>query len=273
MAQSPISMMTTPTSFETILFDIAEGVATITLNRPDRLNALTTSISQEMLAALKTCARDDMVRCVVITGAGRAFSAGQDLAEFAQVDDDFSVADHLRHGYHRLVLAMHQLEKPILAAVNGVAAGAGLGLALAADMRIASDKASFVTAFIGIGLAPDSGVSWHLQRLIGPARAFELLATGRKVGAEEALRLGLVNQVVPAESLEETVNGLARQLAQGPTRGIGLTKRTLNKAADMTLAQALEYEAQIQEIAIRTRDHREGVLAFLEKRPPKFEGR
>ncbi len=264
--------MPSSTHFETILFHVSDNVAVITLNRPERLNALTTGMARELLAALKTCARDDAIRCVVITGAGRGFSAGQDLAEFSQVSDDFSVGDHLRRGYHRLVLALRELEKPVIAAVNGVAAGAGLGVALAADMRIASDKASFVTAFIGIGLAPDSGVSWHLQRLVGPARAFELLATGRKVKAEEALSMGLVNQVVPAETLEETVNALARQLAQGPTRGIGLTKRALNRTATVSLAEALEYEAQVQDIAIRTQDHREGVQAFLEKRPPRFTG-
>jgi 2-(1,2-epoxy-1,2-dihydrophenyl)acetyl-CoA isomerase len=259
--------------FETILFDITDGIATITLNRPDRLNALTTHMGREMLAALKTCARDEAIRCVVITGAGRGFSAGQDLTELAHVPDGWTVGDHLRHGYNRLILAMHALEKPIIAAVNGVAAGAGLGVALAADMRIASDKASFVTAFIGIGLAPDSGVSWHLQRLVGPAQAFELLATGRKVTAEEALAMGLVNQVVPAEALDETVTSLARQFAQAPTRGIGLTKRALNRAATMSLAEALEYEAQIQDIAIQTEDHREGVQAFLQKRPPLFRGK
>ena len=265
--------MTTATSFTTILFHTSDNIATITLNRPERLNALTTGMARELLAALKTCARDDAIRCVVLTAAGRGFSAGQDLAEFSQVSDDFSVADHLRRGYNRLVLALRELEKPVIAAVNGVAAGAGMGLALAADMRIASDRASFVTAFIGIGLAPDSGVSWHLERLIGPARAFELLATGRKVTAEEALRLGLVNQVVPAQELETTVSALARQLAHGPTRSIGLTKRVLNKVATLTLAEALEYEAQIQDIAIRTADHQEGVRAFLEKRPPQFLGK
>ncbi len=264
-------MSATP-AFETILFNVADGVATITLNRPDRLNALTTGMTKELLTALKTCGKDATIRCVVITGAGRGFSAGQDLAEFGRVSGDFSVGDHLRHGYNRLILALRELEKPVIAGVNGVAAGAGLGLALAADMRIASEKATFVTAFIGIGLAPDSGVSWHLERLIGPARAFELLASGRKVRADEALQMGLVNQVVPAEALDETVAGIAGQFAQAPTRSIGLTKRVLNRAATMTLAEALEYEAQIQDIAIRTADHKEGVQSFLEKRPPQFTG-
>ena len=265
--------MSKETSFEIILFDVVDGVARITLNRPDRLNALTTGMTKELLAALKTCARDDAIRCVVVTGAGRGFCAGQDLAEFGQVTGNFSVADHLRRGYNRLILALRELEKPVIAGVNGVAAGAGLGLALAADMRIASDKASFVTAFIGIALAPDSGVSWHLQRLIGPARAFELLTTNRKVRADEALQMGLVNQVVPTDELDAAVTALAGQFAQAPTRSIGLTKRVLNKVASMTLAQALEYEAQIQDIAVQTEDHRQGVQAFIEKRPPHFLGR
>ncbi len=261
------------TTFETILFDVSEGIATITLHRPDRLNALTTQMGKELLTAFKTCARDDAIRSVVITGSGRGFSAGQDLSELAHVSPEWSVGDHLRHGYNRLILAMRKLEKPILAKVNGVAAGAGLGLALAADIRIASEEATFVAAFIGIGLAPDSGVSWMLQRLIGPARAFEFLTTGRKVKADEALAMGLVNRVVNAEALDMVTDDMASHFAQAPTRSIGLTKRLLNKVAMMPLEQALEYEAQIQDIAIHTHDHKEGVRAFLEKRPPQFVGR
>ena len=258
---------------KTILTEISDGVATITFNRPDRLNALTVAMTGELLTAVKQCARDNAVRCVVITGAGHGFSAGQDLDEFLTVEGQWSVGDHLRHGYNSVVLALRTVEKPVIGKINGVAAGAGLGIALATDLRIASERASFTTAFIGIGLAPDSGVSWFLQRLVGPAKAFELLATGRKVGAEEALSLGLVNQVVPAENLDTTVDALARQLALGPTKGIGLTKRVLNKAASLSLADTLEYEAQVQNIAVQTADHKEGVAAFLEKRKPKFEGR
>lgn len=259
--------------YEYILFDINDGIATLTLNRPQRLNALTTSMSKEILAAIKTCARDETVRCLVLTGAGRAFSAGQDLAEFREVGEAMSVGDHLRAGYHRIIMAMRNLEKPILGKINGVAAGAGLGLALATDIRIASEEAVFTAAFIGIGLAPDSGVSWHLQQLLGPAQAFELLTTGRKVSAAEALQLGLVNQVVAADELDATVTGLAQRFAQGPTRAIGLTKRVLNRAVSSSLAETLEYEAEIQDIAIRTDDHKEGVTAFLQKRHPNFRGR
>lgn len=259
--------------YEHILFDINDGISTITLNRPERLNALVTAMSKELLDALKTCARDNSVRCVVFTGAGRAFSAGQDLNEFQAVGREMSVGEHLRQGYHRIILAMRNLEKPILGKINGVAAGAGLGLALATDMRVASDQAILTTAFIGIGLVPDSGVSWHLQQLLGPAGAFELLTTGRKVRADEALQLGLVNQVVSVDELDATVSELAQRFAQGPTRAIGLTKRVLNKAARISLAEALEYEARIQDIAIRTEDHKEGVTAFLQKRRPHFQGR
>ncbi len=256
-----------------ILYEITDGVATITLNRPDRLNALVVAMTGELLAAIQQCASDDAVRCVVITGAGRGFSAGQDLEEFLTVEGPWSVGEHLRHGYNRVVLALRALEKPVIGKINGVAAGAGLGIALATDLRIASEQASFTTAFIGIGLAPDSGVSWFLHQLVGPAKAFELMATGRKVSAEEALGLGLVNQVAPTADLDSTVDALARQLALGPTKGIGLTKRVLNKAASLSLADTLEVEAQVQDIAVQTADHKEGVAAFLQKRKPRFVGR
>ncbi len=259
--------------YDHILFDIADSVATITLNRPDKLNALTIEMSQELVHAQKQCARESGVRCIVLTGAERAFSAGQDLQEFQMLEGRATVGDHLRRGYHRVVMGFRQLEKPVIGKINGVAAGAALGYALATDLRIASDKASFVPAFIGIGLAPDSGASWFLQQLVGPAKAFELLATGVRLDAQEALRLGIINQVVAPKDLDSTVSELAQRLAMGPTRGIGLTKRVLNKAVGHNLADTLEYEAQIQDIAFNTGDHKEGVAAFLEKRPPQFSGR
>lgn len=257
---------------ETILFAVENGVATLTLNRPDRLNALNRTMTAEILEALRLCARDAAVRCLVITGAGRGFCAGQDLEEFQMLEGPDTVGDHLRRGFNQIALGLYNLEKPVIAKINGVAAGAGLGIALAADMRIAADKARFAAAFIGIGLAPDSGVSWLLPRLVGPGKAFEMLAGGAVVDAAEALRLGLANQVVPSEELDATVAALAQRLAQAPTRGIGLTKRVLHRAATLTLAEALEYEAQVQDIAIGTADHSEGVAAFLAKRPPRFIG-
>lgn len=258
---------------ETIHFAIGNGVATLTLNRPDRLNALTMTMTAEILEALSTCARDPAIRCLVVTGAGRGFCAGQDLEEFQMITGPETVGDHLRRGFNQIILGLYYLEKPVIGQINGVAAGAGLGIALAADLRIASDKARFAAAFIGIGLAPDSGVSWLLARLAGPAKAFEMLATGAVVDAAEALRLGLANQVVAHDDLEATVAVLSQRLAQAPTRGIGLTKRVLSRTANLSLAEALEYEAQVQDIAFRTSDHREGVAAFLQKRPPQFTGK
>lgn len=253
-----------------LLFGSSDGVATITLNRPDRLNAFSAAMARDLLGALKICARDHAIRCVVITGAGRGFCAGQDLSEIQGLEG--RVSDHLRQGFNQIVLAMRGLEKPVIAGINGAAAGAGLGVALAVDLRIAADSAKFAAAFIGIGLAPDTGVSWFLSQLLGPAKAFELVATGRRLDASEALAWGLVNQVVPADELQNVVAALAARLAQAPTRGIGLSKRVLNKAAHLSLTEALEYEAQVQDIAIATADHREGVAAFLEKRAPKFQG-
>ncbi|RME80982.1 MAG: 2-(1,2-epoxy-1,2-dihydrophenyl)acetyl-CoA isomerase [Caldilineae bacterium] len=256
-----------------LLFDVSGGIATVTLNRPDKLNALTTSITGAFLDILKTCARDDSIRCVVLTGSGRGFCAGQDLEEFMSVQGEWSVSDHLRRGYNRIISGLWNLEKPVIGKINGVAAGAGLGLALATDLRIASDQAAFTAAFIGIGLVPDSGVSWFLPRLVGQATAFELLVSGEKVNADRALQLGLVNRVVPHDALDAAVAELAQHLAAGPTRGIGLTKRVLHKTASLSLAEALEYEALVQDIAVNTNDHREGVAAFLQKRQPQFQGR
>lgn len=258
--------------YEPIGFVVHDGVATITLNRPDRLNSLTQQMTRDLLDAIKICGRDDGIRCVVLTGAGRGFCAGQDLAEFQAIVGPVSVGEHLRAGFNRIVLGLYELEKPVIGSLNGVAAGAGLGIALACDLRVASPKASLTAAFIGIGLVPDSGVSWFLHQLLGPARAFAFLATGERVDAEQALLLGLVNQVVAADELEPATQELAARLAHGPTRGLGLTKRVLHHAARLDLAQTLAYEAMSQDIAFATADHREGVAAFLEKRPPQFRG-
>lgn len=256
-----------------ILFDVADGIARLTLNRPERLNALTRPMTNAILEAIQTCHRDDRIRCLVLAAAGRGFCAGQDLAELQTLSGPETVADHLRQGFNPIVLGLRRLEKPVIAQIQGVAAGAGLGIALAADLRIASETARFTTAFLGIGLVPDSGVSWWLPRLVGPARAFELLATNAVIDAAKALRLGLVNQVVPHDRLEATVAELAGRLSQGPTRALGLTKRMLQQALEVDMAAALEYEAQMQDLAYQTADHREGVTAFLEKRPPRFSGR
>ena len=259
--------------YETILYELADGVATITLNRPARLNAFDDTMIAETLDALKAAGRDEAARCVVLTGAGRAFSSGQDLAGFERRGSDASIAEHLRHGYHRVVRQMVTMEKPIVGAINGVAAGAGCGVALATDIRIAAADAYFMLAFSRIGLIPDSGVNWFLPRIIGYSRAYEMAITAERVPAAKALEWGMVSRVVPTAQLPEIAAAYARQLAEGPTLAFGLTKRAMNRAWDTSLEEALAYEALLQEVAGRSQDNMEGVAAFLEKRPPRFSGK
>ncbi|WP_420643291.1 enoyl-CoA hydratase-related protein [Candidatus Leptofilum sp.] len=258
--------------FETILFAVKDGVATITLNRPQKLNAFNDQMIAETTAAFKQAGRDKEIRCVVLTGNGRAFSSGQDLSDMADRGDAFSIGEHLRHGYHKLIKQMVRLEKPIIGAINGIAAGAGVGIVLATDIRIAADSASFMLAFSKVGLVPDSGTNWLLPRLIGQARAYEMAVTADKIPADKALDWGMVNRVVPAAQLMETVAAWAGPLATGPTLAYGLAKRAMNKAWETDLFEALEYEAYLQEIAGRSHDNQEGVMAFLEKRPAQFRG-
>ena len=242
---------------------------TITLNRPDVLNALNRAVHQGVFDALQE-ARDPSVRAVVITGAGRGFCVGQDLQEFSSGAG--SVADNLRENYHRNVLAIRALEKPVIAAVNGPAAGAGLSLALACDVRLAADTASFVPAFIKIGLVPDSGGTWLVRRLLGAARAFEWLTTGRKLDAEEARTLGLVSEVVAAGELPQRAHEVAQLFAAMPTRAVWQTKRLLDAAETSTFAEQLEREATAQAELTQTPDFTEGVAAFLAKREAAFTG-
>ncbi|MCI0395712.1 MAG: enoyl-CoA hydratase-related protein [Chloroflexi bacterium] len=259
-------------SYETILYDAADGIAKITLNRPETLNAFNNKMTEETIDAFKQAGRDKAVRCIVITGSGRAFSSGQDLKAVQDRGEDFSIGDHLRSGYNRLILQMVQLEKPIVGAINGVAAGAGCGVALACDLRIASHKACFMQAFSRVGLIPDSGTTWLLTRLIGYSRAYQMAVTADRIPADKALEWGLVNVVAPEEQLMEIVMAWAGPLSTGPTLAYGLTKRAMIKAMNMTLEEALAYEAQLQEIAGRSHDRMEGVQAFLEKREPQFKG-
>jgi 2-(1,2-epoxy-1,2-dihydrophenyl)acetyl-CoA isomerase len=245
------------------------GVLTITLNRPEVLNALNSSVHNGLFAALER-AREPSVRAVVITGAGRGFCVGQDLQEFSSGAGD--VADNLRRNYHRNVLAIRALEKPVIAAVNGAAAGAGLSLALACDARLAADSASFVPAFIKIGLVPDSGGTWLARRLLGTARAFEWLTTGRRLSAEEARDWGLVSEVVAGDHLTERAQEVAQLFASMPTRAVWQTKRLLDAAETTTFAEQLELEAATQAELTQTPDFREGVAAFVEKRDAIFTG-
>jgi 2-(1,2-epoxy-1,2-dihydrophenyl)acetyl-CoA isomerase len=245
-------------------------VLTITLNRPEVLNALNRDVHKALAAALKD-ARSNDVRAVVITGAGRGFCVGQDLSEFRE--DAGDIGARLRGNYHPNITAIRALEKPVIAAVNGAAAGAGLSLACACDLRIASDQATFVPAFINIGLVPDSGGTFFVTRLVGQPRAFEWLASGRRLTAAEAHAWGVVSEVVDAEALHDRAAERAAELAALPTRAIGMTKRLLDRAPEATLEDQLEWEAQLQTAATQTADFREGVAAFLAKRGPKFEGR
>jgi 2-(1,2-epoxy-1,2-dihydrophenyl)acetyl-CoA isomerase len=245
------------------------AVLTITLNRPDVLNAFNTAMHRALAAALRD-ARDAGVRAVVVTGSGRGFCVGQDLTEFREAPGD--IGSRLRDNYHPNVRAIRALEKPVIAAVNGAAAGAGMSLACACDLRLAADTATFVPAFINIGLIPDSGGSYFVTRILGPARAFEWLASGRRLTAAEAHAWGLVTEVVEAEALAARAAAFAAQLAELPTRGVGMTKRLLDHAVTATLDEQLEREAQLQAAATQTADFKEGVAAFLEKRQPRFRG-
>jgi 2-(1,2-epoxy-1,2-dihydrophenyl)acetyl-CoA isomerase len=245
------------------------AVLTITLNRPDVLNAFNADLHRALAAALKE-ARASEVRAVVVTGAGRGFCVGQDLTEFREAPGD--IGSRLRGNYHPNILALRALEKPVLAAVNGPAAGAGLSFACACDLRIAADDATFVPAFINIGLVPDSGGTYFVRRLVGTARAFEWLTSGRRLTAAEAHAWGLVSEVVEADRLAARAAELAGELAAMPTRAIAMTKRLLDHAEHSTLEQQLELEAQLQTASTQTKDFREGVAAFLEKRKPDFEG-
>ena len=244
------------------------AVLTITLNRPDVLNALNAAMHRDLAAALERAADGD-IRAVVLTGAGRGFCVGQDLNEFGTMD----VAESLRTRYHPNVLAIRALDKPVIAAINGAAAGAGLSLACACDVRIAAESATLVPAFINIGLVPDSGGSWLVHRLLGYARAFEWMSSGRRLEAAEAKEWGLVSEVVPDEQLPARAAELAGQWAVMPTQGIALTKRLFDNAESATLEEQLELEAELQAEATRTYDFGEGVSAFRARRMPEFTGR
>ncbi|MCR8641820.1 enoyl-CoA hydratase-related protein [Paenibacillus sp. N1-5-1-14] len=257
--------------YETILYEVTGGVARITLNRPDKFNAFTQKMLLEITEAFKAAGKDSAVRCIVLTGSGKAFNAGQDLTEYGGHDIDFGGV--IRTSYNPMVMQMHQTEKPIIAAVNGVAAGAGMSLALACDIRLVSDKAVLANAFVNIGLVPDSGGCYYLPRIVGIGKALELAMSGERISADEALRIGMVNQVIPHAEFDEAVTAYANKLAALPTKAIGLIKRAMYKGLHMTLEDTLEYEAYSQAIAGHTEDFKEGTTAFIEKRAPEFKGK
>ncbi|MGZ4160460.1 MAG: enoyl-CoA hydratase-related protein [Neobacillus sp.] len=256
--------------FETIRYNVQDGVAWLRLNRPDKLNAFIAQMNREIKEAVKEASFDENVRCIVITGEGRAFCSGQDLSE---VNEDMDHGHVLRAHYGPMMKQIMKCEKPIIAAVNGVAAGAGFSLALACDFRLASEKASFVNAFIHVGLIPDSGNLYFLPKVVGHAKAAEISILGDKVSAEQALQMGLVTKVISFELWETEIEKFAVHLANMPTKAIGLIKRYLTLANDLPFESFLEREAEGQRIAGLTSDHREGVTSFLEKRKPTFTGK
>ena len=249
--------------------DLNNNVLWLTIDRP-KANAFNLELIGELQAAFKQAAKDSQTRVVVLTGTGRVFGAGQDLEEIRNGGDKLSYRDHLLNTYNPLIMQIRQIEKPVIASVNGACAGASLGIALACDLRFAADSARFVVGFGGIGLVPDSGVSLLLPILIGLGRALEFTFSNQPISAAKALEWGLVNQVVPFDDLSKVVQAAAIQLSQGPVESFGLSKRVYNHAVLPNLQEALEYESYVQEIAGHRREHKEGVAAFLEKRPARY---
>lgn len=257
--------------YEFLKYDIKEGVATITLNRPDFYNALNNEITYELQSAFKDAKRNAEVRVVVLTGEGKAFCSGQDLkASSAEPNRSFSDSIHKR--YNPIIKAIRSLPKPVICRLNGVAAGAGCSFAIACDIVVAAESAKLIEVFVNIGLVLDSGSSYFLPRLLGSSKAFELATMGTRVSGKEAEEMGLVNKCVTDDALDDAVKVYTDYYAKAPTKAIGLMKKMLNKSQGSTLSEMLDYEAYNQDIAGATIDHKEGVQAFLEKRLPKFKG-
>ena len=257
-------------SYTKILFTIADGVATISLNRPDKLNSFDREMALETIAALESCKDDKNVRAILLTGEGRAFCAGQDLAE--AIAPDTKIEDIITTQYNPIVRRIRNLAKPVVCAVNGVAAGAGANIAYACDLTLAAESANFIQSFINIGLIPDSGGTFTLPRLVGLQRAFGQMILAPKVSAKEAEAMGMIWKAAPDAELMNEATALAKKLATMPTKAIALTKDALNRSSHSNLDQQLDIENELQSIAGRSHDYNEGVKAFLEKRKPVYRG-
>jgi 2-(1,2-epoxy-1,2-dihydrophenyl)acetyl-CoA isomerase len=257
---------------QAILFEQANGIATITLNRPDKFNSFTKPMAMLLQQVLDECSASETIRVVLLTGAGKAFCAGQDLAE-ASSDDFAGFTKVVSEHYNPIIIKMRELNKPIVVAVNGVAAGAGANIALAGDIVLAHEQASFIQAFSKIGLVPDSGGTFILPRLVGMQQATALMMLGNKVTATEAVQLGMVYKALPDADYNNTVQQIVNQLATMPTQALALTKQLLNSSATNNLAQQLQAECELQTVAGNTHDYSEGVQAFLQKRTPEFKGK
>jgi 2-(1,2-epoxy-1,2-dihydrophenyl)acetyl-CoA isomerase len=261
--------------YQNIQFNIDEGLATLTLNRPDRLNSFNTDMHAEVKDAFRQIKKDSSIRCLIITGNGRGFCAGQDLSDrsVAASDEVPNLAESVEKNYNPLIRAITNLEMPVLCAVNGVAAGAGANIALACDIVFAARSASFIQSFNKLGLVPDSGGTWSLPRLVGQSRALSLCLLGEKVKAEEAQAMGMIYKVVDDDVLLSQVTTIGKQLAKAPTKGLALIKRAIRASSNNTLDQQLDLERDLQGVAGRTEDYREGVDAFMNKREPNYQGK
>jgi len=259
--------------YNTLLYTIADGVCTITLNRPDVYNAFNEEMSAEIIDAIKKTSKDDSIRAVVLTGAGKAFCSGQDLQDVKKVEGTRSLGDSVLRRYNPMILGIREMPKPVICRMNGVAAGAGASLAMACDIIVSVDSASMIQAFANIGLVLDSGSSFFLPNLIGYNKAFEFCTLGSKVSAAEAHRLGIINKLVPAEELDSAVKEYADRYAAAAPKSMALIKKMLNKSLSSNLRDMLQYEAYSQEIAGMSDDYKEGVAAFLEKRKAVFSGK
>jgi len=261
-------------AYEYVRFEKADGIATITMNRPERLNALDVETGAELLKAVEDCEADREVRVVVLAGAGRAFSAGGDVKAFSEsLDDPASYFKQLIPRLHAGILAIRRIPKPVIARVHGFAAGAAMSLTMACDLVVAAESARFNIAYVGVGLSPDGGATYFLPRLMGPRKALEIFLTGEIIGAAEAARLGLVNRVVPDAELEEATRDLALRLARGPALALARSKELVNRSLGATLEGQLDDEEETILRSVTSEDFGEGVRAFVEKREPEFRGR